>query len=143
MEKLKLDTGLKAYKIDGGGVLRFNPADPNVYARFLEAADKLTGLEKELAEQAGKPENGEEGLKLLAQADREAKKILAWVFGAGNDFDAILGGVNLLAVGANGERVITNFFTAMGPILIAGAEDCVRQQTLCAVARANARRAGR
>ena len=41
MEKISFDSGVKSYKINGTGVLRFNPGDPNVYARFLQAADKL------------------------------------------------------------------------------------------------------
>lgn len=145
MEKLTLDTGLRTFKINGGGVLRFNPGDPNVYARFLEAMDKLKEIEKGLAEQVGalEQEDGTGALRLLAQGDQEAKKILAWIFGEENDFDKILGGVNLLAVGANGERVLTNFFVAMEPILVAGAEACVRQQTQAAVDQAKARRAGR
>ena len=52
MEKLNFDSGVKEYKINGGGVLRFNPGDPNVYARFLEAADKIRDVETALTEQA-------------------------------------------------------------------------------------------
>ena len=52
MEKLQFDSGVKEYRINGGGVLRFNPGDPNVYARFLEAADKLQQLEQDLAQKA-------------------------------------------------------------------------------------------
>lgn len=143
MEKLTLDTGLKAYKINGGGVLRFNPGDPNLYARFLEALDKLKQLEKDLADRAAAIEHddGAAVLRLLSDADAEAKKTLSWVFGGGNDFDEILGGVNLLALGANGERVLTNLFAALEPILTAGAESCARGQTDAAVAKAKARRA--
>lgn len=141
MDKLVFDSGIKEFQIEGGGVLRFNPADPNVYARFLEAADRLLTLEKELTAQADAPESELDGLRLITRADREAKKILAWIFGAANDFDAILGGVNLLAVASNGERVVTNFLTALEPILLAGAEACARQQTEAAVAKAVARRA--
>ena len=39
MEQLTIDTGLREYAVNGGpehggGVLRFNPSDPNVYSRF-------------------------------------------------------------------------------------------------------------
>ena len=50
MQKLNFDLGLKEYEI-GGGVLRFNPGDPNVYARFLEAVEKLKTAEEELTRQ--------------------------------------------------------------------------------------------
>lgn len=144
MEKLTLDTGVQAYKINGGGVLRFNPGDPNIYARFLDSLDNLRTLEKELAQQAEKleQEDGAGALRLLARADQEAKKTLSWVFGAENDFDEILGGVNLLAIGANGKRVVTNFFAAVEPILTVGAERCAQQQEQAAVVQAKARRAG-
>ena len=42
----------------------------------------------------------------------------------GNDLDAVLGGVNLLAMGSNGQRVIANFLTALEPILAQGVRQC-------------------
>lgn len=48
MEKISFDSGIKSYKINGSGVLRFNPCDPNVYARFLEAADRMQNIEQAL-----------------------------------------------------------------------------------------------
>ena len=41
MENISFDSGMQQYRINGGGVLRFNPGDPNLYARFLESADKI------------------------------------------------------------------------------------------------------
>ena len=41
MEKLTFDTGLQRYRINGGAVLTFNPADPNVYARFMDAVEEI------------------------------------------------------------------------------------------------------
>ena len=31
---LSIDTGIQEFQINNGGVLRFNPSDPNVYNRF-------------------------------------------------------------------------------------------------------------
>ena len=47
--KLNIDTGVREYEINGGeanggGTLRFNPADPNVYERFLRAQGKVHAL---------------------------------------------------------------------------------------------------
>jgi hypothetical protein len=143
MEKIQFDSGVKEYRINGTGVLKFNPGDPNVYARFLEAAQKIQALEQELAEQAKALEGREDGaqvVKLMAQADKQMKQVLGWVFGNGNDFDKILGGVNLLAVAGNGERVVTNLFHALQPILVAGAESCAREKTRAAVRKAKLRR---
>ena len=123
MENIQFDSGIRTYRINGEGILRFNPGDPNVYARFLEAVDKLKEAEKELTEQAQTSQDAQI-VELVAKADREMKQILNWVFGEGNDFGQILKGVNLLAVADNGETVITNLFAALEPVLIAGAKRC-------------------
>lgn len=142
MEKLKFDSGMRSYRV-GEGVLRFNPGDPNVYARFLDAAEKIRSLEQELVEQA-KALTGEDAgtavVRLMEQADRKLKTLLNGVFGSHNDFDAMLQGVNLLAVAENGERVITNLFLALEPILVEGAKRCAAQTAQAAVDKANARR---
>ena len=46
MEQLTIDTGLREYAVNGGsehggGVLRFNPSDPNVYSRFCTLQNQL------------------------------------------------------------------------------------------------------
>ena len=139
MEKIQFDSGIREYRLNGAGVLRFNPGDPNLYARFMEAVEEIKDMEKKLSAQAGN-DSGMTVLKLLRDADRQMKQSLNRVFGEGNDFEKILGGVNLLAIGANGERVITNLFAALQPILLQGAEACAREQTQAAVSRAQARR---
>ena len=123
MEKIQFDSGVRSYRINGGQVLRFNPGDPNLYARFLEAVEKLQTLEKELTEMARQAEN-QELVKLLKQTDEKMKAVLNWVFGEGNDFHKLLQGVNLLAVAENGERVVTNLFAALEPVLVDGAKRC-------------------
>lgn len=118
MEKLTFDTGMKTYKV-GAGVLKFNPTDPNVYARFLETLDSLAQLEEELTRHSG-----QEAITALARADQQIKERLSYVFGPGNDLESVFSGVSLLAVGANGERLITNFLAALEPILSEGARAC-------------------
>lgn len=150
MEKLVFDSGVKEYKINNNGILRFNPSDPNVYARFMDALDKIRSVEerlvssaKELEQMADQQESGAAVLRLMRDADRDTKTILSEVFGADNDFEKILGGVNMLAVAGNGERVITNLLAALQPIMVAGAESCAKQQTGAAVAEAKRNRAQR
>lgn len=142
MEKISFDSGVKSYKINGTGVLRFNPGDPNVYARFLQAADKLQDVETALVEEAKKlPEaDGAGVVQLLNRADKEMKQVLSWVFGEWNDFDKILGGVNLLAVADNGQRVVTNLLEALQPVLVEGAERCAKEKVDAAVQKAKVRR---
>ncbi len=146
MENIQFDSGVKEYKVNDQGVLRFNPGDPNLYARFLEAAEKIKAMEEELAarmQQSEGQKDGAEAVRAIAEADKQMKEVLGWVFGAGNDMDEILGGVNLLAVAGNGERVVTNLFGVLQPILVAGAESCAREKTEAAVKQAKARRAAR
>lgn len=126
MENLNFDTGVQEYAL-GSGVLRFNPTDPNVYARFLEALEAVTALEASLAEQA-QGLKGEAIIRLLRDTDTRVKEILGGVFGSGNDFSALLDGVNLMAVGSNGQRVITNLFAALEPVLSQGARRCARAE---------------
>lgn len=117
MEKLTFDTGVKSYKV-GAGVLKFNPTDPNIYARFLETLDSFSALEEALSQASGA-----DAIAALADADKTIKEKLSYVF-CGNDMEAIFSGVSLLAVGANGERLITNFLGAIEPILSEGARTC-------------------
>ena len=134
MEKLVFDTGVKEYEVNGGATLRFNPADPNVYARFMDVTEKINSVEKRMAERAKKAENKEGGaqgaaiLRIMRDADKEVKNLLADVFGETNDFHKIFEGVNLMAVASNGERVITNFFEAIEPILVNGVENCIADE---------------
>lgn len=138
MEKLTFDNGMKSYRINGGGVLRFNPADPNVYARFLEGTQALQAMEAEVS--AGE---GLSAVAALAEADKKMKQVLNGIFGAQNDFETLLEGVNLLAVADNGERVVTNLFAALEPILSEGARRCAEDKTAEAVRKAKARRDAR
>ena len=144
MEKISFDSGIKEYRVNGGGVLRFHPGDPNLYVRFLEAAERIQKVEESLTQKAKQmegPDSGAQAVKLMAQADKQMKEILKEVFGMQNDFDKILGGINLLAVADNGERVVTNLFAALQPILIEGAQRCAKETSEAALRQATARRA--
>lgn len=121
MEKLIFDSGIKTYKV-GAGALKFNPTDPNLYARFLEVLEELSALEQTLP-------SGDNAIAALAQTDKEVKARLSYVFGPGNDVDGVFSGVSLLAVGANGERLITNFLGVIEPILSEGARACAAAET--------------
>ena len=109
MEKLTIDCGVKQYKINGKGVLVLNPTDPNVYARFASFMDQLPQFSGE-----------------LDQLDKQLKHQLALVF-PGNDFDALLGGVSLLAVAGNGQTVFANLVQALMPVLEQGMAEFARQ----------------
>ena len=124
MEKLELDVGLQEFAIAGGGVLRFNPADPALYGRFAQGQTQLAQLEKDLLEQAQSAQPGQL-LTLMEQADTKAKEILNQVFGSGNDFHKALGGVSLLAICRNGKSVAENLFAALEKVLEKGTQRLV------------------
>lgn len=125
MDILKLDLGIKEYRLTENGVLRFNPSDPNVYARFLDAEKDIRAVEQEAANKANAETDnlGGAAIRIMAEADSKIKDILNRIYGHGNDFHSILGGVNVLAVGGNGNRIISNLLEALTPIMEQGAKD--------------------
>lgn len=145
MEKIVFDSGIKEYEINNNGVLRFNPSDPNVYARFFDAAEQIQKIEQDLIAKGEslKENSGEVAIRMMQEADAKVKNILSEVFGDGNDFDKLLGGVNLLAVACNGERVITNLMQALLPVIEEGAKKCADQKVGDAVKKAKTNRAKR
>ncbi|WP_455501607.1 hypothetical protein [Gemmiger sp.] len=148
MQTLNIDTGVEEFAVNGRGVLRFNPADPNLYHRFFAAGSTLETYDAELTEALQNVAGDEKartavGLALLNEYDGKIKKLLTEIFGAENDFDAILGGVNLAGVGANGKRVVQNLLEALTPILRAGAERRLNAIADEATAQADAARAAR
>lgn len=147
MEKLTFDTGIREYDVNGRGVLRFNPSDPNVYDRFFRAAEEFQHLERELVDTDAEGLEGqalvERMLRRMEETDRKVKQMLNGVFGAPNDFDALLEGVNLMAVASNGERVVTNLLAALAPVLEQGARECAEQSADSAVRQAQKNRAAR
>lgn len=147
MEKLIVDNGLLALEINDSGVLRFNASDFNVYQRFLHLAKELPELEKEYSniEQTSEDEMELAGAALdkMEALDRKVKERLSWVFGAANDFDQLLDGVNIMAVGKNGERVIANLLNALSPYIERGIAQHRREAAAEAVAEAKAARAKR
>lgn len=140
--KLSFDSGIKEYEINSG-VLRFNPSDPNVYGRFLTAAEKIKSVEDSMIASGANAKTGEDVIRLMVEADRKVKDILRDVFGRDNDFDPIFDGVNIMAVASNGETVIANFIEAISPILEEGAKKCAQQKVDSAMEEANRRRAQR
>ena len=120
-----LDIGVEEFQIAGGGVLRFHPGDPNLFARFLRAEEDIQALEKSLSQTA---QDGKEMLSLMEETDAKIKGILNGVFGGDNDFHKALNGVNLLAVDSNGVSLATRLFGALEKVLTEGANRFAKQQ---------------
>lgn len=148
MENLIFDSGIKEYKINEKGVLRFNPSDPNVYGRFIDSMGKIKNVENRMAAKAktldGKGKDSDTGsavIRIMVEADREMKNILNEIFGGENDFNEILEGVNLMAVATNGRRVVSNLIDALMPIMEQGAKACAEGEVETAKLNREQRRA--
>lgn len=147
MEQLIFDSGIKEYQINGNKVLRFNPSDPNVYGRFMEAIDKIKAVENEMMEKSKVLENssdektGVAAINIMCESDKKMKAILNEIFGMGNDFDNLLEGVNLMAVAGNGKRVVTNLLEVLQPIMEEGAKTCATSEVESAKLNREQRRA--
>ena len=46
---LSIDAGIQEFQINNGGVLRFNPSDPNVYNRFFGVINSIDEVDRALA----------------------------------------------------------------------------------------------
>ena len=140
MKKISFDSGIREFQINGNGVLRFNPSDLNVYNRFIESIDEIKKIENTLVERGkelGEKPSGADIIKLMRESDRQIKKVLTYVFGEQNDFEQIFDGVNTMAPTDNGERVITNFFAALSPMMEEGVRKFVDDEALKAKAGMN------
>lgn len=147
MENLNISVGIKRYQlVEGGAPLAFNPSDPNVYARYMDALPQIKSVEQEMAEKAKTvntpdADAGEKSLRIMRETDSRMKAILNSIFGEGNDFEKILVGVNLMALTENGNRVINNVLDALTPIMSDGAKACVASEVSAAKLNREQRRA--
>lgn len=123
MEKLIFGTGLKRYEVnDNGAIFSFNPNDANLFARFLRMREKIGQIGDALNKareslDLDKPEDLEKSAFVLEDADKQCKQALTECFGNSNDFDAIFDGTNAFSLTDTGECVVTNFITAITPII--------------------------
>lgn len=149
MQKITFDTGIKEFEINDKHILRFNPSDPNVYARFFESFSDVEALEAEYEKKMS--ELGADGMETddkgfavgfgkaktvtetMKEFDLRIKQKLSYAFGESYDFDEILEHINVLAFGANGERIITNVLNAFTPIFEEGMREYTEKEAQEAV----------
>lgn len=149
-QKLFVDDGFIRFEINDNGVLKFNPSDFNVYERFYALIKELPEIEKKyVADVEATATIGEMtdtdlvGRELIRarEIDKAVKNKLSAVFGVGNDFDQLLGGVNVFAVARNGERVITNLLNALYPYVEDGIKKLTDSEVVAAKLNREQRRA--
>ena len=141
MQELTIDTGVWEYRVNGRGVLRFNPADPALYSRFLECNEKLEAMQKTVAEQQKAGPQGPAALSELARADGELRRLLGGMFGDLDQLEAALGGAGLFALAENGHTVLGNLLEAVWPEIEQHAMRRMQLRARQAVAEADERRA--
>lgn len=149
--KVVFDDGLIRLDINGNGILKFNPTDFNLYERFFALTKELPEIEKKYAaeiEDIPEKITQEQSVELTGRElerakaiDAEVKTKLSNVFGVGNDFDKLLGGVNIMAFGTNGERIITNLLNALMPYVENGVKKYANDEAKEAKANREQRRA--
>ena len=110
MKKIKFDDGVQQFQV-GHGALRFNPRDPALYDRFLEAVGQM----ETITARGGTAAELDKALRI------ELDKLLP-----GTDWNAVLP-QNLLALGANGKPLVLNFLEALEEILVEGARAYARE----------------
>ncbi len=112
MKELNFDTGVVEYRVNGGHVIRFNPADNRFVERLFVVFDRLSHLQEE-GEQTNALQSGD-GAKLFAAInarDAEMRRDIDSVFGEGAA-DGIFPDVGVYAL-ADGLPLWTNFFLAV------------------------------
>ena len=67
--ELNIDTGVEEFRVNGRGVLRFNPADPNLYHRFFAAGAELDGYDAALTKALAALDGEKPVCGVLQQAD--------------------------------------------------------------------------
>lgn len=110
MKKLQFDDGCVDYKV-GQGVLRFNPCDPGLYERFVQAVERIGAM----TVSAG----------ALAEADSAIRAELSGVF-PGCDLQAIFP-QSMLSLCKNGKVLAVNFLEAVEGELLDGLTRYVRE----------------
>lgn len=145
MKKLIFDDGIIQLDVNGNGILSFNPSDFNLYDRLMSFAKEVVEIEKEYQLVVDNNDSeidviGKE-LNRAACIDAKVKEKLNAVFGGDNDFFKIFNGVNIMAFGANGERVITNFLSAITPFIEKGVSSYTVKEVEAAKANREQRRA--
>ena len=139
MKKLNWDNGIQEFETNGEAILRFNPSDPAFYNRFLALIEKIKKVEDDISNE-DENVDGKQAIHLLCKYDQMIKSMLADTFGNQNDFELIFSGVNLMALGKNGKRVIINFLDAIMPVIDDGAKKNAQATAAEAVERARSNR---
>lgn len=100
---LNFDTGVIEYEVNGGAIIRFNPADTVLVKNLSKLFEKLGEEQEQTA--------GDDVFKTLEEKDRAMRKDIDSVFGDGTS-TAVFGSMGLYAL-AGGLPLWANFLLAV------------------------------
>ena len=118
--KLIYDDGLRTYELPNGKTIRFNPTDPNIYKRCVEAFENAKKLEDELRAQKidldtdGKPKQ-DTAIEIMQQMDAEIRKLTDYALNA-EVSEAVYGQQSVFALVANGEYLFISFLDCIAKL---------------------------
>ena len=125
MKELSFSSGVVEYKINGGAVVSFNPADREFVERFYSTFEKMGTLQDEYAKKAETLQEPVEAFSLARERDGEMGKVLDGLFD-GPVSEAVFSGMSLCAF-ADGFPVWMNFMLAVLDEIEANIGDIQRQ----------------
>lgn len=119
MKSLNFDDGCIELAIQGdeGRLLKFNPTDYNMAAKFYDLMENAEKKQKELKDKSKKIDNiknEKDMIEYLRHNDIFFKEELDKIFGNGSS-ELIFAGINVMTTASNGDFVITNFLNALIP----------------------------
>lgn len=111
MKELNFETGVAEMSVNGGRVIRFNPADIGFADTLYSLLGKIEAIEADTAKKREKTDDPAKLFDYARASDRRMREAVDSVFGEGF-CDDVFQGVRLVAL-ADGLSVIENFIFAV------------------------------
>lgn len=112
MKELNFETGLVEMKVNGGRVIRFNPADLGFMDTLYSMLGKIESIEAETKKKQDKTDDPAKLFDRSRASDKQMRAAVDSVFGEGFCAEVFPGILRLTAL-ANGLSVLENFVFAV------------------------------
>ncbi len=111
MKELNFETGLAEMQVNGGRIIRFNPADIGFMDTLFSLLGKIESIEAETEKKRGKTEDLAKLFDYARASDKRMREAVDSVFGE-NFCEEVFPGLRLTAM-ADGLTVLENFVFAV------------------------------
>lgn len=111
MKELKFETGLAEMQVNGGRIIRFNPADIGFMDTLFTLLGKIEAIETETEKKRDKTDDLAKRFDYARASDKRMREAVDAVFGDGF-CDEVFSGLRLTAL-AEGLTVLENFVFAV------------------------------